>query len=196
MTISSQDIQLLREKTGVGMMDCKRALEKADGDLRKAEEILRKQGAIKAAKKSERTASQGIISSYIHAGGKVGVLLELNCETDFVARNEQFQSLAHDLCLHIAAASPLYISSGDIPSDVLQKEKEIYKEQILTEGKPDNIVDKIVEGKLAKFYEEVCLLNQPFVKNPDITIEQLIQQAIQKINENIRVGRFSRYQIG
>lgn len=196
MTITNKDIQSLREKTGVGMMDCKKALEKAKGDLDKAEEVLRKQGAVKALKKAERTASQGVISSYIHAGGKVGVLLELNCETDFVARNEQFQNLVHDLCLHVAASSPLYVSSSDISTEVLDKEKEIYREQILAEGKPANIVDKIVEGKISKFYGEVCLLNQPFVKNPDITVDELIQHNIQKIGENIRVGRFTRYQIG
>lgn len=196
MTIKVSDIQELRSITGVGMMDCKKALEEAGGDLVKAEDILRKQGAIKAAKKAKRSTSQGIITSYIHAGGKVGVLLELNCETDFVARNEQFQALAHELCLHIAAANPLYISQKNISEEVLNKEKEIYKEQVSTESKPSNIVDKIVEGKLAKFYEEVCLLNQPYIKDQDQTIEELIQSAIQKIGENIVVAKFTRYQIG
>lgn len=196
MSITTKDIQELREKTGVGMMDCKKALEEANSNLDKAEELLRKQGAIKAAKKAERSANQGIITSYIHAGGKVGVLLELNCETDFVARNEQFQNLAHELCLHIAASSPLYVSSNDVPEDILNKEKEIYKEQVLAEGKPSNIVDKIVEGKLAKYYEETCLLNQLFVKDQDKTVEQVIQGAVLTIGENIKVARFTRYQIG
>ncbi|EKD56694.1 MAG: hypothetical protein ACD_58C00120G0017 [uncultured bacterium] len=195
MSITTKDIQELREKTGVGMMDCKKALEEAGGDINKAEELLRKQGAIKAAKKADRSANQGIITSYIHAGGKVGVLLELNCETDFVAKNEQFQVLAHDICLHIAASAPLYVSAKDISQEVIDKEKEIYKEQASAEGKPSNIVDKIVEGKLAKFYEEVCLLNQPYIKDQDQTIEELIQSAIQKIGENIVVAKFARYQI-
>lgn len=194
--VTTHDIQNLRTKTGVGMMDCKKVLEEAKGDLEKAEELLRKHGAIKAAKKAERTANQGIVASYIHAGGKVGVLLELNCETDFVAKNGQFQNLAHELCLHIAAADPLYISSTDVPEEILTKEKEIYREQLSGEKKPADIIDKIIEGKLQKYYQEVCLLNQPFVKDQDKTVEEVIQAIIQTTGENIKVGRFTRYQIG
>jgi len=196
MAITATEIQKLRAKTGVGILDCKKALEEANGDIEKAEELLRKQGAIKAAKKAERTANQGIITSYIHAGGKVGVLIELNCETDFVARNEQFQNLAHDLCLHIAASSPIYVLPEEVPQEIIDKEKEIYREQLSIEGKPENIINSILDGKLNKYYEEVCLIKQGFVKNPDVTIEQLLQESILKIGENIQIRRFVRYQIG
>lgn len=187
-------IKQLREQTGAGIMDVKEALNDAGGDLDKAVEILRKKGLAKQAKKSDRTANEGIVESYIHAGGRIGVLVEVNCETDFVARTDDFKALVKEIALHIAASNPLYISSEDVPMEVIEKEKEIYKEQFA--GKPDDVIAKMLEGKIAKYYEEACLLNQPFVKDGDKTIGDLLGEATGKMGENIQVRRFTRYMLG
>lgn len=176
------------------MMDCKRALVEADGDEEAAIAILKKKGIAKAAKKAEREASEGVVASYIHMGGKVGVLIELNCESDFVAKNDEFQALARDICMHIAAAAPIAVTSADVPEEVIAKEREVAEAQ--AEGKPPQAVAKIVEGKVSKFLASVCLLDQPFVKNPDQTIGDLLTEKIQKIGENIKVRRFARFAIG
>ncbi|QQS23357.1 translation elongation factor Ts [bacterium] len=187
-------IKLLREQTGAGIMDVKEALEEAGGDNEKAIEILRKKGLAKQAKKADRAANEGIVESYIHAGGRIGVLVEVNCETDFVARTDDFKNLVKEIALHIAAANPLYISSEDVPNEVIEKEKEIYKEQFA--GKPDDVIEKMLEGKIAKYYEEACLLNQPFVKDGGKTIGELLGEATGKMGENIQVRRFTRYMLG
>lgn len=187
-------IKLLREQTGAGIMDVKEALEEAGGDNEKAIEILRKKGLAKQAKKADRAANEGIVESYIHAGGRIGVLVEVNCETDFVARTHDFKNLVKEIALHIAAANPLYISSEDVPNEVIEKEKEIYKEQFA--GKPDDVIEKMLEGKIAKYYEEACLLNQPFVKDGDKTIGELLGEATGKMGENIQVRRFTRFMLG
>jgi elongation factor Ts len=187
-------IKELRELTGAGVLEVKQALTESNNDKAKAVEILRKKGSLKLGKKADRVAKEGLIESYIHPGNKVGALLELNCETDFVARTDDFKNLAKDIVLHIAAANPLYISVADVPAEVLEKEKEIYKEQI--KDKPADVVEKILEGKLAKYYEEACLLEQPFVKNPDLKIKDLISQAVSKMGENIQIRKFSRFVIG
>jgi len=196
MEITASDVAKLRKMTGVGMMEAKNALTEAEGDFDKAIEVLRKRGAAKAAKKAERETSQGLVHCYEHSNGRIGVIVEVLCETDFVARNENFVSLCHDLAMHIAAMSPLYLSSEDIPAEVVAKETEIFKEQLLSEGKPEDMLDKIVEGKLKKWYEEVCLINQAFIKDEDMTIEDLIQQKILSIGENIKIGRFQRIELG
>lgn len=187
-------IKELRDMTGVGMMDIKKALTEAAGDKDKALEILRKSGMAKLAKKADRLAKEGLVESYIHAGGRVGVLLELNCETDFVARTDDFKNLAKELALHIAAANPLYVSSEDVPAEVLEKEREIYKEQ--SKDKPADVMEKMIEGKVAKYYEEACLLDQGFVKDPSVKISQLIADKAAKMGENVQVGRFVRYVLG
>lgn len=192
------DIKLitqLRKQTGAGVAACKEALTESNGDLDKAVEILRKKGAKIAGKRAEKEAAEGIIYAYIHANNKVGALVELNCETDFVAKNEEFKNLAHDLAMQIAAQNPLYIAPADVPEDILNKEKEIIKEELLAEGKPENMLDKIIEGKLNKWYEEVCLLNQPFIKDEDLTIESLINEKIASLGERIQIGSFCRKQI-
>ncbi|MEW6112408.1 MAG: translation elongation factor Ts [Thermodesulfobacteriota bacterium] len=196
MDITAQMVKELREKTGLGMMDCKKALTEAQGDMGKAVDILRKSGALKAAKRGGRATSEGRIASYIHMTGKIGVLLELNCESDFVAKTEDFAELAKDLCMQVAAAAPLWVSAEDVPGDVIAKEKEIYMSQAQQAGKPEKMLEKIAEGKLKKFYSDVCLLNQAFVKDTDKTIEQVIQEKIGKLGENITVGRFARFQVG
>ncbi len=190
----NDQIKELRDATGAGILEVKSALEEAGGDREKAIEILRKKGALKVAKKAERTANEGIVESYIHAGGRVGVLLELNTETDFVARTDDFKKLAKELALHIAASNPLYVSINDVPAEVIEKEKEIYKEQV--KGKPADVVDKIVEGKLQKYYEEACLLEQPYVKEPDRKVKDLISDHVSKLGENIVVRRFARFHLG
>lgn len=190
-----EDIKKLREATGAGMMDAKSALEEAGGDYEKAVAVLRKKGLAKAAKKAERTAGVGVIESYVH-GGKIGVLVEVNCETDFVARTEDFKDFTRDVALHIAATNPSYVSSEEIPEDELNKEKDMIKEEVLASGKPAEHADKIIEGKLSKWYEEVCLLNQPFVKDPNQTIEQLRQALVAKLGENIVIARFTRLEVG
>jgi elongation factor Ts len=178
------------------MMECKRALSEASGDMNKAELILRERGLAAASKKSNRVTNQGLIESYIHPGSKIGVLLEVNSETDFVARNEQFKELVHNIALHIAAAAPIYVSSEDVPAAVLESEREIYKKQALNEGKPDAVLEKIAEGRIKKFYQETCLLEQLYVKDNDVTINDLVKQSIAKIGENIVVKRFCRFVLG
>jgi elongation factor Ts len=194
--ISAAMVKQLREKTGAGMMDCKNALSEVDGDMEKAIELLRKKGLATARKRAGRDLGEGIIQSYIHMTGKLGVLLEVNCETDFVAKNDDFQEFTKNLAMHIAATNPLGITPEDISPEVIEKEKEIYRAQALDMGKPENVIDKIVEGKLNKFYQESCLLNQPYVRDTDITIADLLNQMIAKIGENISIKRFVRYQIG
>jgi len=196
MKINAELVKQLREQSGVGMMDCKKALQECDGDMEKAAKYLREKGLDKAEKKSNRATKEGIIHSYIHHGDKIGVLLEINCETDFVARNEMFKKLAHEIALHIAAAAPKYLSKDDIPEDVVEKEKEIYKKMALNEGKPEKVIDKIADGKINKFYEETCLLEQNFIRDNDIKIRDLIKEYIAKIGENIVVKRFTRYLLG
>ena len=186
----------LRDRTGAGMMECKSALVESNGDIGNAEVILRKRGIASAHKKSARVTKQGLIGSYIHAGGQLGVLVEVNCESDFVARTDDFQELVHDIAMHIAAADPRYIRKEDVPEDALDKEREIQRGRAALEGKPANVIDRIVEGRLAKFYEEVCLLEQPFVKEASLTVGQLIKTRIAKLGENIAVSRFIRYKVG
>jgi len=196
MDISSGMIKELREKTQAGMLDCKNALTETNGDMELAVEYLRKKGLASADKKMSRIASEGIISSYIHGNGKIGVLLELKCETDFVARTDDFKELAKDICMQIAAAHPLYVNIGDVPQEVVEKEKEIYSEQMKESGKPANVIEKIVEGKVAKFFTEVCLMEQAFIKDGDVIIKDLIKSKIAITGEPIEVGRFTRYQLG
>jgi len=194
--ISAAMVKQLREKTGAGMMDCKNALSEVNGEIEKAIELLRKKGLATARKRAGRTLSEGIIQSYIHMTGKLGVLVEVNCETDFVAKNEDFQEFTKNIAMHIAATNPLGITPEDISQEIIEKEKEIYRAQALDMGKPENVIDKIVEGKLNKFYEESCLLNQPYVRDTDISIADLLNELIAKIGENISIKRFVRYQIG
>jgi elongation factor Ts len=194
--ISATMVKQLREKTGAGMMDCKNALSECDGDMDKAVDFLRKKGLATAQKRAGRAMTEGIIQSYIHLGGKLGVLVEVNCETDFVARNEDFQEFAKNISMHIAASNPLGIQAEDVAEDIVDKEKEIYRAQALEMGKPENVIEKIVEGKLKKFFTDNCLMNQPYVKNPDITISDLLTELIGQIGENITIKRFVRFQIG
>ena len=189
-------VKKLREETGIGILECKKAIAEANNDFDKATELLRKKGFEKAKARSTRTTKQGIIGSYIHTNGKIGVLVEVGCETDFVAKNEDFQSLVKDISMQIAAMNPKYISKDDIPADVIEKEKDIYRAQVKDSGKPENIIEKIVEGKLKKFYTEICLLNQNFFKEDKKTIEEVIVEIIHKTGENIIVKRFIRYQLG
>ena len=196
MTISAGLVKELRERTGIGMMECKKALEESNGDIEKAITILRKKGHARAQKKMERQAKEGIVGSYIHLNGKIGVLVEVNCESDFVARNEEFQALVKNIALHIAAANPQYVSSEDIPPEVLEEEKEIIREQFKDSGKPAEIVEKIVQGKLSKFYQETCLLDQAYIKDDKIPVKDLVTDFIAKIGENVVIGRFSRFELG
>jgi elongation factor Ts len=196
MQVSAQMVKELRERTGAPMMDCKAALADSQGDMEKAIDFLRKKGMATAAKKAGRATAEGLVSSYIHAGGKVGVLLEVNCETDFVARTDDFQELVKDIAMHIAAADPRFVTREEVTKDVLDREREIYREQTLASGKPANIVDKIVDGKMEKFYSESVLLEQAFVKNPDQSVGELVAAKIGKIGENIRVRRFARFKLG
>jgi elongation factor Ts len=195
-TITAEQVKQLREKTGVGMMECKAALTETGGDQEKAVDVLRKKGLASAAKRAGRTTSQGVVGSYIHTGGKVGVLVEVNCETDFVARTEDFQGLVKELALHIAAADPRYVRREDVPADVLEKEKAIYRAQFVDSGKPPAVVEKIVEGKLGSFYSQIVLIDQPSVRDPNVTVSQLIAQASAKTGENITVSRFARFKVG
>lgn len=194
--VTSELIKELREKTQVGILDCKKALVECDGDVEKAADFLRKKGLAKASKKMGRTASEGVVSSYIHNNSKIGVLLELNCETDFVAKNADFQELSKELCMQVAATNPLYVDIDDIPDEEIEREKEIYREQIKDSGKPENVLDKIIEGKLKKYYTEVCLLEQEYIKDSGVVIKEIIKSKIATYGENITVGRFTRYQIG
>jgi elongation factor Ts len=195
MSVSAERVKELREKTGVGFMECKSALQEANGDLDAATTILRKKGLASAAKKSGRETKEGLIGSYIH-NGKIGVMVEVNCESDFVARNADFQSLVKDIAMQIAASDPRFIRKEDVTEDVLAKEREIYKEQARSTGKPENVLDKIVEGRMSKYYAESCLLEQPFVKEPNVTVKDHIASHVQKIGENIQVRRFVRYKLG
>lgn len=192
----SEDIKTLREQTGAGMLDCKKALEQNGGNMDKAADWLREQGIAKAAKKQSRIAAEGSVFLYNHMNGKIGVMLELNCESDFVAKNENFQALGHDICLHIAANAPKYVRREEVDASDLDKEKEILRAQVINEGKPEAMADKIVEGKIKKYYKDVCLIEQDFVKNPDITVEQLVNDAILKIGEKITIRRFARFVMG
>jgi elongation factor Ts len=187
-------VKQLREKTSAGMMDCKKALVESGGDLERAEDILRKKGIASASKKASRSAKEGVIASYIHLNGKVGVLAEVNCETDFVAKNESFREFVKDITLHIAAAHPLYVSRDRVPASVIAREREIYQDQV--KGKPENVVGKIVEGKLDKYFASVCLVDQPFIKDPDHTIKDLVSRKISELGENIVIRRFSRFVVG
>jgi elongation factor Ts len=195
MDIDKKLIVQLRRQTGVGIVDCQKALQEADGDFDKALDILRKKGAQKGLKRADHEASEGVISSYIHNNKKVGTLIELACETDFVAKNEDFIALAYDLAMHIASENPLYISENDIEEKVINKEKEIYREQLQAENTPENLMDKIIEGKLQKYFSEVCLLKQKFIKDDSKTIKDLLDENIAKIGEKIEIKRFARYQI-
>jgi elongation factor Ts len=196
MKITSELVKDLRERTGVGMMDCKKALVETEGDIEKAITYLREKGLSKAAKRAGKETKEGAVFSYIHAGAKLGVLVEINCETDFVARTDDFQELGKNLAMQIAASAPLVVKREELSKEVIEKEREIYRKQALSTGKPEKVVDKIVEGKLEKFYHEICLLEQPFVKNEDDTVEDLIKATIAKIGENVVVKRFARFHMG
>ncbi|HOS77451.1 MAG TPA: translation elongation factor Ts [Syntrophales bacterium] len=186
----------LRTKTGAGMMDCKEALTASAGDVEKAIEYLRKKGMSAATKRSSKAAKEGVVSSYIHMGGRIGVMVEVNCETDFVAKTEDFQAMSKDIAMHVAASNPLFLKPEEIPPEVMEREKEIYRSQAMAEKKPEKIWERIIEGKLKKYYEEVCLLQQKFIKNTDITVETLVNNMIAKTGENIVVRRFARFQLG
>jgi elongation factor Ts len=196
--IDANIVKELREKTGVGIMDCKTALAKTDGDLAKAIEYLREKGSLQASKKSDRKTSEGVVGSYIHSGGKIGVLVEVNCETDFVARNEEFLELVRDLAMQVAGSSPepQYVAKEEVPADILEKEKQLYMKQASEAGKPPAVLEKIASGKLDKYLSDICLLEQSFIKNPDIKIKDLLNQKIAKIGENIQVKRFVKYRVG
>ena len=196
MDITSAMVKELRVKTGAGMMDCKEALTAENGDFEKAIDFLRKKGMSAATKRSSKAAKDGAVASYIHMGGKIGVMVEVNCETDFVAKTDDFQAMARDIAMHVAASNPLYVRSEEISQDELDREKEIYRSQLLEEKKPEKIWDKIIDGKLNKYFEEVCLLNQKFIKNTDITVGTLVTNMIAKTGENIIVRRFARFQLG
>jgi elongation factor Ts len=196
MAITAEQVKRLREKTGAGMMECKGALQEAEGNEEKAIELLRKKGLASAAKRAGRATSNGVVGSYIHMGGKVGVLVEVNCETDFVARTDDFQTLVKELALHIAAADPKFVRREEVPADLLEKEKEIYRAQFADSGKPANVVEKIVEGKLGSFYSQIVLVDQASVRDPNVSISQMIAQASAKTGENITVGRFARFKVG
>jgi elongation factor Ts len=194
--ITAQLVKDLRERTGAGMMECKSALVESKGDLGEAEIVLRKRGIASAHKKASRVTKQGLIGTYIHHGGQLGVMVEVNCESDFVARTDDFKELVHDIAMHVAAAAPQYVRKEDVPPAVLEKEKEIQRARALAEGKPEKMLDKIVEGRMSKFYEEVCLYNQPFVKENTLTVDELIKTKIAKLGENIAVARFIRFKVG
>lgn len=196
MAVSAKEVKELREQTGAGMMDCKKALSECSGNMEDAVKLLRTKGLADAAKRSGRAANEGLVDSYIHAGGKIGVLVEVNSETDFVARNDDFKAFVHDVAMHIAAAAPKYISREDVPADVIEAELSIYKEQAKATGKPENILEKIATGKLDKYFEQICLLEQPFVKDDKLTVEQLLGELVGKIGENIGIRRFVRFELG
>jgi elongation factor Ts len=195
MAITAAMVKELREATSAGMLECKKALEEANGNMEEAVKLLRERGLAKAAKKAGRIAAEGIVASYIH-GGRVGVIVEINSETDFVSKNEEFQQFAKDIAMQIAASNPLYVRPEEVPAEVIESEKEILRNQALNEGKPEKIIDKMVEGRVQKYYKEVCLLEQSFIKDPDVTIDQLLKNLIAKIGENISIRRFVRYEVG
>ncbi len=196
MSISAKDVKELRDKTGAGMMDCKTALKESEGDMEKAATWLREKGIASAAKRAGRVAAEGAIASYIHMGGKIGVLVEVNCETDFVARGDKFQDLCKDICLQICSANPRWVRREEVPPEVIEAEKEIYKKQMADSGKPDNVLDKIAEGKLNKFFEENCLLEQPYIREPKTNVEEIIKELSGQVGEKIEVRRFTRYELG
>ncbi|WP_136604733.1 translation elongation factor Ts [Paenibacillus dokdonensis] len=196
MAVNASSVKELRERTGAGMLDCKKALEEANGDISKAIEVLREKGLAAAANKAGRVATEGVVESYIHGGGRIGVLVEINCETDFVGKTDQFKEFARDIAMHIAASNPRYVAREEVPQEELEKEKEILKAQALNEGKPEKIVEKMVEGRIGKYYEEFCLLEQSFIKDPDKTIATLLKEKISTIGENISIRRFVRYELG
>lgn len=196
MAITSKMVKDLRDKTQAGMMDCKKALESTDGDMEKAVDLLRQKGLAVAAKRANRATSEGVVATYIHAGGKLGVMVELGCETDFVAKNDDFREFAKDLAMHIAAANPISISRDEVPANVIAREKDIFVQQALDSGKPEAIVEKMVNGKIEKFLAEVALLEQKFVKNPDLSIQDLLNELVGKMGENISIKRFARFQVG
>jgi elongation factor Ts len=194
--ITAQMVKELREATNAGVLDCKKALQDANGDFEAAVEILRKKGLATAAKKASRDTNEGMIGTYIHAGAKIAGMVQLNCETDFVARTDRFQQLARDLAMHVVASRPLYVTREEVPADMVEREKGIYREQMISSGKPEQVIDKIVDGKLDKWLSEICLLEQPFVKDPDVTIQSLLTDSVAALGENIRVSRFERLAIG
>jgi elongation factor Ts len=196
MGASASAVKELREMSGAGMMDCKRALDKAENDIKKAMEVLRKAGVAKAQKKAGRSASDGMVLPYIHPGSKLGVLIEVNCETDFVAKTEDFQNMVRDIAMHIAASGPIAVNKEEVPADILETEKEIYADQARKSGKPENIIEKMIEGRIAKFYQENVLMEQSFVKDPDLTINDVITEMVAKLGENIIITRFVRFQLG
>ncbi|MHB8791358.1 MAG: translation elongation factor Ts [Desulfobulbaceae bacterium] len=196
MNITSQMVKELRDKTNAGMMDCKKALTETSGDMEKAVDLLRQKGLAVAQKRADRATSQGVVESYIHAGSKLGVLVEVGCETDFVAKTDAFLAFARDIAMHIAASNPVAVNRDDVPADLVAREREIYKAQALESGKPENIIDKMITGKIDKFLAEVCLMEQKFVKNPDLSVQDLLNELIGKMGENIAIKRFARFQIG
>lgn len=196
MKISMDLIRELRNKTGAGVMDCKQALSEAGGDIQRAQDILREKGSAQVIKRSARDTREGLISSYVHSGSKLGVLLEVNCETDFVARTSEFSQLAKELAMQVAAMDPLWIKPEDVPKEVIEKEKEIYKKQAQESGKPEKVVEKIVQGRLQKYFSEVCLLEQPYIKDPKLKVKDVVAESVAKLGENIRVGRFTRFRVG
>lgn len=196
MAVTAAQINELRKSTGAGMLDCKKALEETEGDFEKAVDFLRKKGLSAAAKKAGRIATEGAVGSYIHAGGKIGVMVEVNCETDFVAKNENFQAFVKDIAMHIAAASPQYVRREEVTADVLEREKEIYRAKARETGKPENIIEKIIDGQVNKFFADICLLEQAYVKDPDKTIQQYLNETIARIGENMTIRRFTRYVLG
>ncbi len=196
MQIPAGMVKELREKTGAGMMDCKKALTEADGNMERAIEILREKGLAAAAKKAGRIATEGVVESYIHAGGRIGVLVEVNCETDFVAKTDEFKSFVKDIAMQIAAAKPSYVKKDEVPAEEVEKERSILRTQAFNEGKPEHVVEKMVEGRLEKYFKEICLLEQPFIKDPDKSIDQLLKETIAKIGENISIRRFVRFELG
>ena len=196
MAVTAEMVKELREKTGAGIMDCKQALQEADGDFEKAIEILRKKGQASAQKRAGRETKEGVIDAYIHPGNRLGVLIEVNCETDFVARNEEFRQFVHNIAMQVAASNPMVVSREDLPQEVIEKELEIYRSQAREQGKPEHIIEKIAQGKLEKFYQEACLLEQAYIRDPDRTVEDLLNEIRVKIGENIVIRRFIRYQLG
>lgn len=196
MQIDAKAVKALRDKTSAGMMDCKKALQEAGGDQEKAIDLLREKGLAAAAKRAGRAANQGVVDSYIHLGGKIGVLVEVNCETDFVAKNEEFRSFVRDICLQVAASNPAYLTRDEVPGELLEKERDILRAQALNEGKPEKVVEKIIEGRIEKYYRENCLLDQAFIKDEDATIHDLLTGMIAKIGENIVIRRFARFELG
>lgn len=194
--ITAKQVKELRDRTGVGMMDCKKALTETDGDMEKAYELLRKKGAATASKKAERAAREGIVESYVHLGGRIGVLIEVNCETDFVARTDEMKELAHNLAMQVAAARPLYVKREEVPAEEAEEEKRLQRERALEEGKPEPVVDRMVEGRMDKYFQEICLLEQPFIREPERKVKDLITEAVTRTGENITVSRFARFEIG